>query len=169
VLSSWILLLKPASWTKEKQENEFGSYFFRYENPVAQSPVQSRVYVNAKSNWTYYVFKAIIDLGCPIQELPSQTGETPNALDRALKIHPGKEPIKTIWTYKVPLSKIADIQEVFRGRRDLIVVYLNEALGEAINFAKQLSARIKIEEVRLGKANPKKPKEAWLNNDVMRR
>jgi hypothetical protein len=56
------------------------------------------------------------------------------------------------WSSAVMLAKIADVEEAFRGRRDLILVYLNKPLALARDFAAHLAASVR---------------PTWLNNDAM--
>ena len=134
-------------WKKERQSDAFGSYFVRFANPAASGSAESRVYINAKREHAFDVMKALMELIPPVVKLPGGVCVTGM---RGLPFRGRQAPRE--WSPAVLLVKIADVEEAFRGRRDLIVVYLNKPLALARDFAGELGARVRA---------------TWLNNDSM--
>ena len=132
---------------KEMQSDAFGSYFVRFANPGASGGAESRVYINAKREHAFDVMKALMELIPPVMKLSSGACVTGM---QGLAFRGRQAPVE--WGSAVLLVKIADVEEAFRGRRDLIVVYLNKPLALARDLAGKLGAKVR---------------PTWLNNDAM--
>ncbi|HEY8922782.1 MAG TPA: T3SS effector HopA1 family protein [Polyangia bacterium] len=132
------------SWQSSRQRDLFGSYFLRFSNPASSGACLSRVYVNAKLDKVYEVFSAITALTPPVARLPGWSGGTTNVMiGRTALVHQGRGRTPILdWSVVVLMVKIADVDEAFTGRRDVIVIYLNQPVPIATQLAQQLSLAI---------------------------
>jgi hypothetical protein len=128
-------------WHQTRQRDLFGSYFVRFRNLAASGACLSRVYVNAKLEKVYEVVSRITALTPPVVSLPGLSAEANNLLiGRTVQAQQsrGRDTVLD-WSLIVLMVKIADVEEAFTGRRDVIVVYFNQPVPIAARFAQQIT------------------------------